>query len=40
MKKQKNVNVIVVNTKGGAGKSTTAMQTISTYYLAKAQEVE
>ncbi len=40
MKKQKNVNVIVVNTKGGAGKSTTAMQTISTYFLAKAQEVE
>ena len=40
MKKQKNVNVIVVNTKGGAGKSTTAIQTISTYFLAKAQEVE
>ena len=40
MKNQKNVNVIVVNTKGGAGKSTTAMQTISTYFLAKAQEVE
>ena len=40
MKTQKNVNVIVVNTKGGAGKSTTAMQTISTYFLAKAQEVE
>jgi nitrogenase subunit NifH len=40
MKKQKNVNVIVVNTKGGAGKSTTAMQTIATYFLAKAQEQE
>ena len=40
MKNQKNVNVIVVNTKGGAGKSTTAMQIVSTYFLAKGQGVE
>ncbi len=38
MKNQK--NVIVVNTKGGAGKSTTAMQIVSTYFLAKGQGVE
>ena len=29
-----------MNTKGGAGKSTTAMQTIATYFLAKVQEQE
>lgn len=40
MKNQKNLNIVVLNTKGGAGKSTTAMQTISTYFLVKAQEVE
>lgn len=40
MKNQKNVNVIVVNTKGGAGKSTAAMQIVSTYFLAKGQGVE
>lgn len=38
MRNQK--NIIVINTKGGASKSTVAMQVISPYFLAKVQEVE
>ncbi|MEV9547042.1 division plane positioning ATPase MipZ [Aliarcobacter butzleri] len=34
------MNIIIVNTKGGASKSTTAMQVIAPYFLAKSQEVE
>ncbi|MFW2578776.1 division plane positioning ATPase MipZ [Aliarcobacter butzleri] len=40
MKNQKYVNIVTSNTKGGAGKSTTAMQIISTYFLAKGQGIE
>lgn len=38
MKNQK--NIIVSNTKGGASKSTVAMQVIAPYFLTKLQEVE
>ena len=38
MKNQK--NIIIVNTKGGASKSTVAMQVIAPYFLGKEQEVE
>ena len=38
MRNQK--NILVVQSKGGASKSTTAMQIISTYFLAKGQEIE
>lgn len=38
MRNQK--NIIVINTKGGASKSTVAMQIISTYFIAKGQEIE
>ncbi|MFW2613063.1 division plane positioning ATPase MipZ [Aliarcobacter butzleri] len=34
------MNIIIVNTKGGASKSTTAMQVIAPYFLAKEQGVE
>lgn len=38
MRNQK--NIIVINTKGGASKSTVAMQVVAPYFLAKVQEVE
>lgn len=38
MRNQK--NIIVVNTKGGASKSTVAMQVIAPYFLSKVEEVE
>lgn len=34
------MNIVIVNTKGGASKSTTAFQVASTYFLAKIQEIE
>jgi cellulose biosynthesis protein BcsQ len=34
------MNIVIINTKGGASKSTTAFQVASTYFLSKAQEVE
>ncbi|MCT7566042.1 AAA family ATPase [Aliarcobacter butzleri] len=33
------MNIVIINTKGGASKSTTAYQVASTYFLAKAQDV-
>ncbi|MEV9499786.1 hypothetical protein [Aliarcobacter butzleri] len=36
----KNVNITIQNTKGGASKSTVAMQVIAPYFLAKEQGVE
>lgn len=38
MRNQK--NILIVQSKGGAAKSTTAMQIIATYFLVKGQEVE
>lgn len=34
------MNIVIVNTKGGASKSTTAYQVASTYFLSKIQEIE
>ena len=34
------MNIVIINTKGGASKSTTAFQVACTYFLAKAQQVE
>lgn len=34
------MNIIIVNTKGGASKSTTAMQIIAPYFIGKEQGVE
>lgn len=34
------MNIVIINSKGGSSKSTTAMQIIATYFLAKGQDVE
>ncbi len=34
------MNIVIVNTKGGASKSTTAYQVASTYFLSKLQDIE
>lgn len=34
------MNIVIVNTKGGASKSTTAFQVASTYFLSKVQDIE
>ncbi len=40
LKKGLKMNIVIVNTKGGASKSTTAFQVACTYFLSRAQEVE
>ncbi|MDD3009612.1 MAG: division plane positioning ATPase MipZ [Arcobacter sp.] len=34
------MNIVIVNTKGGASKSTTAFQVVSTYFVSKNQDIE